>query len=117
MTEAKKKAGWGGARPGSGPKKKKPQTTIPPAAATEPTGEQVDGEPVPTDAKEFLGKVMQGLIKPSIAQLEAAKLLARLEATPVGGKKEQRQEAARKVASRFAAAAPPKLVAAGGKKV
>lgn len=119
MTEAKKKAGsgWGGARPGAGRKPKPPQTTVAPEVAPEPTGQQVDGEPLPTDAKEFLAKVMRGLIVPSIPQLEAAKLLARLESTPVGGKKEQRQEAARKVASRFAAAAPPKLVAAGGKKV
>lgn len=121
MTAAKKKtgSGWGGARPGSGPKKKKPQTSMPAdqPASEKDQAEAPSGEPVPTDAKEFLLKVMSGKIVPSIPQLEAAKLLARLEATPVGGKKEQRQEAARKVAGRFAAAAPPKLVAAGGKKV
>lgn len=114
MTEAKKKtgSGWGGARPGAGRKKKPPQTT----ALAEPPAPP-DGEPLPSDAKEFLQKVMLGQVVPSIPQLEAAKLLARLEAAPVGGKKKQQKQDAKRVAGRFASAAPPRLVAAGGRKV
>lgn len=86
----------GGARPNSGPKRRPP-------------------EPLPADdAREFLTKVMQGAIVPSVAQLDAAKALIRA-ATVAGGKKEERAEKARKAAAgRFAQAAPPRLVVSNG---
>ena len=60
-SDTPKKAGWGGARPGSG---RKPR---PPA-------------PTPTDdPKEFLRQVMTGVIVPSIPQLDAAKALLRAQ--------------------------------------
>lgn len=89
----------GGARPGSGPKKKAPD----PVAKRDPL--------------EFLIDVMQGLTDPSPSQLKAA-----IAATQYvhakkgeGGKKDERGEAAKKAATgKFAAAAPPlKLVRKG----
>jgi len=66
--------------------------------------------PLPSDAKGFLLKVMLGQVVPSVPQLEAAKLLARLEAAPVG-KKQQQVDQAGKVAGKFGARpAPLKLV-------
>lgn len=86
----------GGARPNSGPKKR------PPAACDA------------ADAMDFLDQVMRGLIVPSVAQLDAAKTVARLTvAPPTGaGKKDEREQAAKKASTgRFGAApAPLKLV-------
>jgi len=84
----------GGARPNAGRKPK------PPTLA--------EGK----DAVEFLSQVMQGLIDPSPAQLEAAKALVRLADD---GKKAQRQQAAEKVSTgKFGAAEPPRLVVNNG---
>ena len=86
----------GGARPNTGPAPR------PPAAH--------DAK----DALDFLDQVMRGRIVPSLAQLDAAKMIARLTVAPAGGggKKDERQAAAKKAATgRFAAApAPLKLV-------
>jgi len=85
----------GGARPNAGRKPK------PPTLA--------EGK----DAVEFLAQVMQGLIDPSPAQLEAAKALVRLVADD--GKKARRQQAAEKVSTgKFGAAEPPRLVVNNG---
>lgn len=89
----------GGARPGSGPKKKAPEAVA------------------HRDPLQFLIDVMQGLTDPSPSQLKAA-----IAATQYvhakkgeGGKKDERGEAAKKAATgKFAAAAPPlKLVRKG----
>lgn len=90
----------GGARPGAG---RKPKDKLPrdqPQAVKE------------TEAAEFLRQVMQGTIIPTVPQLEAAKLLARLEVAGPKGKKEAARTAASTVAAgRFGAAkAPLKLV-------
>ena len=98
----------GGARPGAGRKPRPPQDK----ALPEPP-QQPDGEPLPSDAKEFLVKVMRGQVVPSVPQLEAAKLLARLEAAPAGGKKQQQAEQAGKVASKFGARPAPLKVVGG----
>lgn len=92
----------GGARPGAG---RKPIDKLPRNEA-QPANE--------SDAAEFLRQVMQGIIIPTVPQLEAAKLLARLEAEPKG-KKESAKDAANNVAKgRFGAAtAPLKLVGNG----
>lgn len=97
----------GGARPGAGRKPRPPATT----AAPEPP--QFDGEPAPSDAREFLTKVMRGQIVPSVPQLEAAKLLARLEAAPAGGKKAAKQGDAEKAAGKFGARPAPLKVVGG----
>lgn len=96
----------GGARPGSGRKPK--LASLPPPEAAMPAG----GTGV-----EFLRSVMHGQIIPTIPQLEAAKVLARLEAAPAsaGGKKDAAKEAAKKASlGKFRAADPPKLVVSNG---
>lgn len=93
----------GGARPGAGrkPKDKPPRDQA-----------QVVKEP---EAAEFLRKVMQGIIIPTVPQLEAAKLLARLEVEPKG-KKESAKDAANNVAKgRFGATSAPLKLVNGGK--
>jgi phage terminase small subunit len=96
----------GGARPGAGRKARPPQEVALPELER-----QLDGDALPSAAKDFLVQVMLGRVVPSVPQLEAAKLLARLEAAPAGGKKQQQEEQAGKVASKFGARpAPLKLV-------
>lgn len=113
----------GGARPGAGRKPRPPQVTVsPPAKLTAPLDESPaesqsavsgGGEPVASDAMEFLRQVMRGEVVPSVPQLEAAKLLARLQVTPAGGKKEALGKAAEKVASKFGARPAPLKVVGG----
>lgn len=92
----------GGARPGSGPKPRPPQTEIADAEA---------GNALPSEAEAFLRLVMLGQVVPSVPQLEAAKMLARLHAAPAGGKKEAAKNAAKQAtAGRFSPASAPKLV-------
>jgi hypothetical protein len=69
---------------------------------------------VEESAVEFLRQVMQGSIVPTVPQLEAAKLLARLEVAPKG-KKEAADEAAGKVAAGKFGARPAPLKVVGGK--
>lgn len=97
----------GGARPGAGRKPRPPQDK---ALAEPPLS--ADGVPLPSDAKGFLLKVMLGQVVPSVPQLEAAKLLARLEAAPVG-KKQQQVDQAGKVAGKFGARPAPLKVVGG----
>lgn len=79
----------GGARPGAGRKPK-------PAQLTEIT-----------DPAEFLQAVMVGRIVPSVAQLDAAKALLRVQST---GKKAMTVDRAKEAAKgRFAPQQPPKL--------
>ena len=102
----------GGARPGSGPKRK-PPTVITPDVA----GPQVDGGPF--NPRPTLERIALGEIDVSPQQFKA--LMGLMPYTNAkkgeGGKKEQRQAAAEKVVRRFTPAAPPKLAAIGGKKV
>ena len=65
-------------------------------------------------ACEFLRRVMNGEIIPTVPQLDAAKALARLEAAPKG-KKEAADEAAGKVAAGKFGARPAPLKVVGGK--
>lgn len=96
----------GGARQGAGRKQKPPATESLP----EPPA-QADGRALPRDPKEFLERVMLGQVVPSVPQLEAAKLLVRIQAAPAGGKKQKLAEDAEKVAGKFGARpAPLKLV-------
>ena len=94
MSGKKGMRGSGGARPGAGRKPKPPMPTV-------------DSDPV-----AFLTSVMLGDTLPSPQQLHAATTLARLKASPVGGKKALQTETAATVASgRFSARpAPLKLV-------
>jgi hypothetical protein len=97
----------GGARPGAGRPRKKPES--PPA----PT--QIEAE----NMLDLLQKVALGQVKATALQVRAA--IAAVQYTHIkagdGGKKEARQEAAEKVASRFAPAPAPRLVSSGGKKL
>lgn len=97
----------GGARPGAGRKKK------PPATETQPESPGQKPEGLPGSAADFLRMVMAGRIVPSVPQLEAAKLLARLEVAPKG-KKEAANEAAGKVAAGKFGARPAPLKLVGG---
>ena len=94
MSGIKGMKGGGGARLGAGRKPRQPAVTM------------------PTDATAFLTAVMMGEIIPSVQQLHAATTLAKLKASPVGGKKEQKNEAAAAISTgRFSARPPPlKLV-------
>lgn len=97
MAGAKGKSG--GARPGSGPKKRPP---VP-----------FDGG---MDMLEFLQKVALGHLEASSEQVRAA--IAAVQYTHTkrsdGGKKEERQQAAEQAASKFRRQSPPKLVAKNG---
>lgn len=84
----------GGARPGAG-RKKRPTTS---ASQRDPL--------------EFLLDVMQGVVEPSTAQMQAAIAAAQYMHAKAGadGKKGQRKTAATGAAGgKFAASAPPKL--------
>lgn len=96
----------GGARPGAGRPKKKPDVLDVPVEQT-------------TDPRKFLTDLMNNLAVDIKLRADAAKALlsAEIRTAEAKGKKEQKQEAAQRVAGRFAAAAPPKLVAAGGKQL
>lgn len=98
----------GGARPGAGRK---------PAYKDAPPPDQAEKNDAPSGA-EFLRLVMAGEIIPTVPQLEAAKVLARLEASAkaAGGKKAAAVEEAAKLAKtgRFQSAAPPKLIVNNG---
>jgi len=102
----------GGRRPGAGrPKKGEERKKVEPQQATG----VLAAEGV-TDAKEFLERVLKGLVSPTLVQMDAARSLLPFQHKKLGetGKKEQKKEDAGKV-SRFAPA-PPRMAAIHGKK-
>jgi phage terminase small subunit len=104
----------GGRRPGAG-RPRKGEERQKPAQAEAEQALAVSGT---TDSKEFLERVLSGVILPTNIQMDAARSLLPFQHKKLGetGKKEQRAEDAGKVAGRFAPS-PPRLAAANGKKV